>query len=153
LQDRRTLPATLLASDPDTDLAFLRVDPKGRSLPALVLGDSDAIQVGDIVLAIGNPFGIGQPVTSGTVSAKARAAPSIDRAVSFIQTDAAINPGNSGGALVTLDGKLIGINTAIFTRSGGSIGIGFAIPSNLVRARLPRVIAGLDFERPWLGTE
>jgi Do/DeqQ family serine protease len=153
LEDRRTLPATLMSSDADTDLAFLKIDPGRERLPAVTLGDSDAIAVGDLVLAIGNPFGIGQTVTSGIVSAKGRTAPSIDRDVSFIQTDAAINPGNSGGALVTLDGRLIGINTAIFTRSGGSIGIGFAIPSDLVRVRLASLASGAtEIRRPWLGT-
>ncbi len=154
LSDRRSFSARIVASDERTDLAFLRIDA-GDRLPAIELADSDAIEVGDLVLAIGNPFGIGQTVTSGIVSATARTAPQLDSEVSFIQTDAAVNPGNSGGALVDIDGRLIGINTAIFSRSGGSIGIGFAIPSNLVRAR----IAGLDgakdgqVARPWLGAE
>jgi Do/DeqQ family serine protease len=152
LQDRRAFPAELISSDATTDIAFLRIDTGGQRLPALQLGDSDALEVGDLVLALGNPFGIGQTVTSGIVSAKERVAPTLDRGVSFIQTDAAINPGNSGGALVTLDGRLIGINTAIFTRSGGSIGIGFAIPSNLVRARLEAVARGeTEIQRAWLG--
>ena len=104
-----------------------------RSLPTLELGDSDALEVGDLVLAIGNPFGVGQTVTSGIVSAPGAHRVGVGDFRSFIQTDAAINPGNSGGALVDLDGKLVGINTAIFSRSGGSIGIGFAIPTAMVR--------------------
>jgi serine protease Do len=154
LSDRRSFRAKLVASDERSDLAFLRIDDGGR-LPAIQLADSDAIEVGDLVLAVGNPFGIGQTVTSGIISATARTAPQLDSEVSFLQTDAAVNPGNSGGALVDVDGRLIGINTAIFSRSGGSIGIGFAIPSNLVRARM----AGLDrakggeVTRPWLGAE
>ncbi len=154
LSDRRSFSARLIASDERSDLAFLRIEG-GGALPAIDLADSDAIEVGDLVLAVGNPFGIGQTVTSGIVSATARTAPQLDSDVSFLQTDAAVNPGNSGGALVDMDGRLVGINTAIFSRSGGSIGIGFAIPSNLVRAR----IAGLDgakggeVARPWFGAE
>jgi len=154
LADRRTFAARVLGSDRASDLAFLRMDARGERLPTLALGDSDAIEVGDLVLAIGNPFGIGQTVTSGIVSAKGRTHPSLEKDVSFIQTDAAINPGNSGGALVTLDGKLVGINTAIFTRSGGSIGIGFAVPANLVAARLAALEGGRgQIARPWLGAE
>jgi len=152
LHDRREFEAELIADDELSDLAFLRIDPGGQPLPALSLGDSDLIEVGDLVLAIGNPFGIGQTVTSGIISAKARTPPGGRSEVSFIQTDAAINPGNSGGALVSLDGELVGINTAIFTRgSGGSIGIGFAIPANLVKARLQGIEAEGEVVRPWLG--
>jgi serine protease Do len=150
LADRREFAARILGRDPRTDLAVLRVDPGRERLPALAFRDSDEIEVGDVVLAIGNPFGVGQTVTQGIVSALARTGVGISDYKFFIQTDAAINPGNSGGALVTTDGRLVGINTAIFTRSGGSIGIGFAIPSNMVR----RVVAGFTgggLARPWLG--
>ena len=152
LADRRQFPAQVVGSDERTDLAILRIDSGGKPLPFLELGDSDALEVGDIVLAIGNPFGVGQTVTSGIVSALARTNVGVSDINSFIQTDAAINPGNSGGALVSMDGRLVGINTAIFSRSGGSHGIGFAIPSAMVRA----VIAGFAkgdgrLVRPWLG--
>jgi len=150
LHDRTEHRAELVISDERSDLAFLRIAP-GRSLPAVPLGDSDRIEVGDLVLAIGNPFGIGQTVTSGIISARARSTPGARADVSFIQTDAAINPGNSGGALVSMDGELVGINTAIFTRGGGSIGIGFAIPANLVAARIIGIEEGLETARPWLG--
>jgi serine protease Do len=154
LADRRSFKARPLGSDRSSDLAFLRLETRGERLPTVPLGDSDGIEVGDLVLALGNPFGIGQTVTSGIVSAKARTHPELERDVSFIQTDAAINPGNSGGALVTLDGRLVGINTAIFTRSGGSIGIGFAVPANLVAARLTALEGGRgELARPWLGAE
>ncbi|HEX2526797.1 MAG TPA: Do family serine endopeptidase [Geminicoccus sp.] len=152
LADRRAFEATLLSRDERADLAFLKIDTDGETLPTLPLARSDALQVGDLVLAIGNPFGIGQTVTSGIVSATNRTAEGLERDVSFIQTDAAINPGNSGGALVDLEGRLVGINTAIFSRSGGSIGIGFAIPADLVRVRLESVVAGTqEVSRPWLG--
>ncbi|WP_439578216.1 Do family serine endopeptidase [Elioraea sp.] len=150
LSDRREFTATILGRDPRTDLAVLRVAAGAERLPALAFRDSDEIEVGDVVLAIGNPFGVGQTVTQGIVSALARTGVGITDYRFFIQTDAAINPGNSGGALVTTDGRLIGINTAIFSRGGGSIGIGFAIPSNMVRA----VVAGFTgagLARPWLG--
>jgi Do/DeqQ family serine protease len=153
LADRREFEATLVGTDEPSDLAVLRIDVGGESLPWLELGDSDAIAVGDIVLAIGNPFGVGQTVTSGIVSAIARTAAVGRGGGAFIQTDAAINPGNSGGALVTLDGRLIGINTAIFTRSGGSIGIGFAIPSNLVRVVVDSVAGGGEVVEPWVGVD
>jgi Do/DeqQ family serine protease len=153
LADGRSFEARLVAADARSDLALLRIDPGREPLPALPLGDSDSIEVGDLVLAIGNPFGIGQTVTSGIVSAVARRTPQLESDVAFIQTDAAINPGNSGGALVGLDGSLIGVNTAIFTRGGGSIGLGFAIPANLVRAMIRAVEGGATaFVRPWLGT-
>jgi serine protease Do len=150
LSDRREFRAEVVGGDEAADLALL--DIKADGLPALPLGNSDLLEVGDLVLAIGNPFGIGQTVTSGIVSAVARSTPDGRSDVSFIQTDAAINPGNSGGALVTLDGTLVGINTAIFTRSGGSIGIGFAIPVNLVKALIRSVEGGGEgLQRPWLG--
>jgi len=151
MHDRRELSATAIASDERTDLAFLMLQNAPRDLPVIGFGDSDRLAVGDLVLALGNPFGIGQTVTSGIVSAKSRSTPGGRAEISFIQTDAAINPGNSGGALVSLDGELVGINTAIFTRSGGSIGIGFAIPANLVQARMLAIDEDGEFERPWLG--
>ena len=151
LQDRRELSARLLAADERSDLAFLKIEGARGDLPTLPVGDSDRIEVGDLVLAMGNPFGIGQTVTSGIISAKARSTPGGDREVSFIQTDAAINPGNSGGALVSLDGELVGVNTAIFTRGGGSIGIGFAVPANLVKAQMLSIDADGRVRRPWLG--
>lgn len=152
LSDRREFIANLLLSDERSDLALLQIDAEAGDFAVLELGDSDAIDVGDIVLAIGNPFGIGQTVTSGIISATARTAPNLERDVSFIQTDAAINPGNSGGALVSLDGRLVGVNTAIFTRGGGSIGIGFAVPVNLVKARISQLDTTDGMvARPWLG--
>ncbi|MCB2054558.1 MAG: Do family serine endopeptidase [Geminicoccaceae bacterium] len=151
LDDRRELAATLVTADERTDLAFLQLQDAPGDLPLVTIGDSDELEVGDLVLAIGNPFGIGQTVTSGIVSAKARTTPGGRNDVSFIQTDAAINPGNSGGALVSLDGELVGVNTAIFTRGGGSIGIGFAIPAALVKAQIRAIDAGGRFTRPWLG--
>jgi Do/DeqQ family serine protease len=151
LADRREFEARILGSDERTDVAVLKVDSGGESLPHLAFRDSDTVEVGDLVLAIGNPFGVGQTVTSGIVSAAAQTRVGITDLNFFIQTDAAINPGNSGGALVDLEGRLIGINTAIYSQSGGSIGIGFAIPANMVRS----VVAGLTsvgrLQRPWLG--
>lgn len=132
LRDRRSLPAKLVGADPDTDLALLKV--KADKLGALQLADSDRLRVGDFVVAIGNPFGLGQTVTYGIVSALGRTGLGIEGYENFIQTDAPINPGNSGGALVTLEGALVGINTAIMGPSGGNVGIGFAIPSNMARA-------------------
>ena len=140
LADKREFKAKVLLADPRTDLAVVKIDTKGERLPVVPFGDSDAVQVGDLVLAIGDPFGVGQTVTMGIVSALARTQISASDYQFFIQTDAAINPGNSGGALVTTDGKLAGINTAIYSRSGGSIGIGFAIPANLAR----RVVEGVE---------
>ena len=153
LADRREFPAKVVVSDERSDLALLRADLDGETLQAAVLGDSDALEVGDLVLAIGNPFGVGQTVTSGIVSALARTGPSVRGPGYFIQTDAAINPGNSGGALVNLDGEVIGVNTAIFSRSGGSHGVGFAIPSNLVRVMVDTARQGGRVVRPWLGVE
>jgi Do/DeqQ family serine protease len=150
LSDRREFQARVVGGDQAADLALLDID--ADHLPALPMGDSDGLEVGDLVLAIGDPFGIGQTVTSGIVSALGRSTPGADSDLSFIQTDAAINPGNSGGALITLDGALVGINTAIFTRGGGSIGIGFAIPVNLVKALIRSVEGGgKGLARAWLG--
>lgn len=151
LSDRREFEAKVIAADPRTDLAVLRIEVENENLPYLDFGESDELQVGDLVVAIGNPFGVGQTVTQGIVSAVGRAISDDLTAQSFIQTDAAINPGNSGGALITLDGKLAGINTAIFSRSGGSIGIGFAIPSNLVSSTVASAVAGKGIKRPWFG--
>jgi Do/DeqQ family serine protease len=149
--DKREMDAEILLRDPRTDLAVLKL--KGaRDLPALELADADLVQIGDLVLAIGNPFGVGQTVTQGIVSALARTQIGVADAQSFIQTDAAINPGNSGGALVDMDGRLIGINTAIFSRSGGNQGIGFAIPSGMVRLVVDSAKAGVStVRRPWFG--
>ena len=154
LADRREFEARVLLADERTDLAVLKIDVPDEELPALTLGDSDALEVGDLVLAIGNPFGVGQTVTSGIVSALARTKVGVSDYQFFIQTDAAINPGNSGGALVSMKGELIGINTAIFSRSGGSIGIGFAIPTNMVKTVVATAESGSDaIKRPWLGAE
>ncbi|MDH5411148.1 MAG: trypsin-like peptidase domain-containing protein, partial [Alphaproteobacteria bacterium] len=151
LADRREYGATIVLADDRTDLAVLRIDTNGEELPSLAFADSDALEVGDIVLAIGNPFGVGQTVTSGIVSALARTRVGVADYRSFIQTDAAVNPGNSGGALVGMDGKLVGINTAIFSKSGGSLGIGFAVPANMVRSIVESAIEGRALVRPWLG--
>jgi serine protease Do len=149
LADRREFDAALVRSDERTDLAVLKIDVRGETLPFLELRNSDELEVGDLVLAIGNPFGVGQTVTQGIVSAVQRTAVGITDLSFFIQTDAAINPGNSGGALVAMDGRLVGINTAIFSRSGGSIGIGFAIPSNMVATVIQG--EGQRVVRAWLG--
>jgi serine protease Do len=151
LADRREFPAEVVLADPRADLAVLRIDARGEQLTALALRDSDELEVGDIVLAIGNPFGVGQTVTSGIISALGRTMVGDADAQSFIQTDAAINPGNSGGALVTMDGALAGVNAAIYSRDGGSLGIGFAIPANLVAAVLHRAQTGKGVAHPWLG--
>jgi serine protease Do len=151
LSDGREFTATPVTTDEQSDIALLKVDPEGAQLPTLELGDSDALEVGDLVLAIGNPFGVGQTVTSGIVSALARTRVGITDYGFFIQTDAAINPGNSGGALVTMDGKLAGINTAIVSRTGGSVGIGFAIPANMVRSVMEAAGNGGRILRPWIG--
>jgi serine protease Do len=151
LNDGREFEAKLIAAEAQLDLALLKIDTKGEKLPVLHLRDSDDLDVGDLVLAIGNPFGIGQTVTSGIVSGLARTQTGINDFGFFIQTDAAINPGNSGGALVTLDGQVVGINTAIFSKSGGSVGIGFAIPSNMVRVMINAEANGGKLIRPWIG--
>ncbi len=151
LSDKREFKAKVLQADPRTDLAVLKIDTKGERLPVVPFADSDQVQVGDLVLAIGDPFGVGQTVTMGIVSALARTQVSASDYQFFIQTDAAINPGNSGGALVTTDGKLAGINTAIYSRSGGSIGIGFAIPANLARRVVEGVEGGQGVRLSWIG--
>lgn len=154
LSDRREFDAQVVTIDEHSDLAVLRIDTKGENLPYLELKDSDDAQVGDLVLAIGNPFGVGQTVTSGIISALARAAVGSSQLDYFIQTDAAINPGNSGGALISMDGKLVGINSAIYSRDGGNLGIGFAVPSNMVRVILNAVAQGQKtITHPWLGIE
>ncbi len=151
LSDRREFDAHVIVSDERTDLAILKIEVEGESLPYLEFADSDKLEIGDLVIAIGNPFGVGQTVTSGIISALDRSAGLDNEIQSFIQTDAAINPGNSGGALLTMDGRLAGINSAIFSKSGGSLGIGFAIPANLVKAVLTNGLATGRVVRPWLG--
>src|SRR5512139_1232066 len=154
LSDGREFPAKIVLKDDHTDLAVLRLDAKGAQFPVIQFADSDSLQVGDLVLAIGDPFGVGQTVTSGIVSALARTQVGISDYQFFIQTDAAINPGNSGGALVDLFGRLVGINTAIFSRSGGSQGVGFAIPANMVRVVVASAKSGGSVvKRPWLGAK
>ncbi|MGZ5897818.1 MAG: DegQ family serine endoprotease [Xanthobacteraceae bacterium] len=154
LADKREFEAEIVLKDARSDLAVLRLVDSKEKFPAIELGDSDALQVGDVVLAIGNPFGVGQTVTHGIVSALARTQIGITDYQFFIQTDAAINPGNSGGALVDLSGRLIGVNTAIFSRSGGSQGIGFAVPVNMVRVVVASAKAGGGtVQRPWLGAK
>jgi Do/DeqQ family serine protease len=152
LADKREFDAEIVLKDQRSDLAVLRVKAKGEKFPTLEFSDSDTLQVGDVVLAIGNPFAVGQTVTHGIVSALARTQVGITDYQFFIQTDAAINPGNSGGALVDLGGRLVGINTAIFSRSGGSQGIGFAIPANMVKVVVASAKTGVAVvRRPWLG--
>jgi Do/DeqQ family serine protease len=151
LADKREFDAKVLTQDDKTDIAILKIENGDDRFPTLELEDSDTLEVGDMVLAIGNPFGVGQTVTSGIVSALARSEIGRSDAQVFVQTDAAINPGNSGGALVDMSGKLVGINTMIFSQSGGSQGIGFAIPSNLVRLYVQGALEGRKVERPWLG--
>ncbi len=151
LADGRKLLAKLVGSDAESDLAVLRVD--SGQLPAITFGSSDALRVGDVVLAIGNPFGVGQTVTSGIVSALGRNQLGINTFENFIQTDAAINPGNSGGALVDTAGNLIGINTAIYSRSGGSMGIGFAIPVSTAKLVMESIIKTGSMTRGWIGVE
>ncbi len=151
LRDGRTAQARVIGSDPETDLAVLKVDLK--KLPAITLGHSERLRVGDVVLAIGNPFGVGQTVTLGIVSATGRSRLGINTFENFIQTDAAINPGNSGGALIDAEGNLVGINTAIFTRSGGSQGIGFAIPTSLAKGVLEDILRYGRPRRAWIGIE
>ena len=151
LTDSRRARATVIGTDPETDLAVLKVQLD--KLPVIVLGDSDKLAVGDQVLAIGNPFGVGQTVTSGIVSALGRTHLGINTFENFIQTDAAINPGNSGGALVDVNGNLMGINTAIYSRSGGSMGIGFAIPVSTARQVLEGIVRDGQVTRGWIGVE
>src|SRR3979490_2198487 len=155
LADGKKLLAKVVGNDPETDLAVLRLD--AENLPAIGFGSSDALRVGDVVLAIGNPFGVGQTVTSGIVSALGRTGLGIRTFENFVHTDAAINPGNSGGALVDAAGNLIGINTAIFTRSGGSavgsMGIGFAIPVATAKMVLEQIVRSGSVTRGWIGVE
>ena len=154
LADKRHFPAQLIVDDPRTDLAILRIPTNGYALPHLEFADSRELKVGDLVVAIGNPFGVGQTVTTGIVSALARTAVGVTDYRFFIQTDAAINPGNSGGALIDVHGKIVGINTAIYSRGGpggGSVGIGFAIPSVMVRSVVEAAVSGTELVRPWLG--
>ncbi len=151
LNDSRHTLAKVIGTDPDTDLAVLKIQLD--RLPVIVLGNSDQLQVGDQVLAIGNPFGVGQTVTGGIVSALGRNQLGINTFENFIQTDAAINPGNSGGALVDTQGTLLGINTAIFSRSGGSMGIGFAIPVSTARQVLQGIVKDGQVTRGWIGVE
>ena len=151
LHDGRNIEATVVGADPEADLAVLKIDLS--HLPTIVFGRSEALKVGDVVLAIGNPFGVGQTVTQGIVSATGRSELGINTFENFIQTDAAINPGNSGGALITAEGALVGINTAIFSRSGGNQGIGFAIPVSLARQSMSQIIEHGHVSRGWLGVE
>lgn len=155
LSDGREFDAEKVVVDEPSDLAVLRIDPEKEKLPSIVLKPSETLEVGDLILAIGNPFGVGQTVTSGIVSAQARSSLNINDFNFFIQTDAAINPGNSGGPLVAMDGTVVGINTAIYSRDGGSLGIGFAIPSEMVATVIAATKNGMGSEkgiiRPWLG--
>ncbi len=151
LADGRKAPAKVVGTDPETDLAVLKVDISG--LPAATFGNPDKLSIGDVVLAIGNPFGVGQTVTMGIVSALGRSHLGISTFENFIQTDAAINPGNSGGALVDATGNLVGINSAIYSRSGGSLGIGFAIPANLARQVMEQIVRTGSVTRGWIGVE
>jgi serine protease DegQ len=149
LVDGRKAKAVLIGSDPETDLAVLKVDLK--DVPAITFGQSEQVKVGDIVLAVGNPFGVGQSVTMGIVSALSRSRVGINTFEDFIQTDAAVNPGNSGGALTDTSGNLIGINTAIYSSSGGSLGIGFAIPTHSAKQVMEQIIQSGSVVRGWLG--
>jgi serine protease DegQ len=151
LNDQRTAKARVVGTDPETDLAVLKIELD--KLPAIVLGNSESLEIGDQVLAIGNPFGVGQTVTSGIISALGRNQLGINVFENFIQTDAAINPGNSGGALVDTQGHLLGINTAIYSRSGGSMGIGFAIPVSSARQVLDAIVRDGQVTRGWIGVE
>jgi serine protease Do len=156
LSDGREFPAKIVMQDDTSDLAILKIDTKGEKLPAATLQTSENLEVGDLVIAIGNPFGVGQTVTSGIISALARSSMNINNYNFFIQTDAAINPGNSGGPLVSMSGGVIGINSAIYSKDGGSLGIGFAIPSEMIKTVLSAVKNGQvskagDLVHPWIG--
>jgi len=150
--DGRKYKARVVGSDPESDLAVLRI-PADHKLPVVAFGSSESLRVGDVVLAIGNPFGVGQTVTSGIVSALGRSHLGINTFENFIQTDAAINPGNSGGALVDANGHLVGINTAIYSQSGGSMGIGFAIPVSLAKSVMEQIVRTGGVTRGWVGIE
>jgi len=151
LSDGRKMSAKVVGTDPDTDLAVIKVD--AENLPAITFASSDKLSVGDVVLAIGNPFGVGQTVTQGIVSALGRSHLGINIYENFIQTDASINPGNSGGALIDADGNLVGINSAIYSRDGGSMGIGFAIPTTLARQVMEQIVTQGNVTRGWIGIE
>lgn len=151
LSDGRTLSAKVVGTDPETDLAVLKVD--SNNLPTITLADPDQSNVGDVVLAIGNPFGVGQTVTQGIISALGRSHLGINTFENFIQTDASINPGNSGGALIDTNGNLVGVNSAIYSRSGGSMGIGFAIPVSLAKQIMEQIIKQGGVTRGWVGIE
>ena len=151
LADGRTVPARLVGADPETDLAVLKID--AGNLPAIVFAPADSLKIGDWVLAVGNPFGVGQTVTAGIVSALGRTHLGINTFENFIQTDAAINPGNSGGALVDAAGNLVGVNSAIYSRTGGSQGIGFAIPVSIARQVMEQIIESGSVTRGWVGIE
>jgi serine protease DegQ len=152
LSDGRKVKAQVIGSDPETDIAVLKIEAKQLPTP-ITLGKVESVHVGDVVLAIGNPFGVGQTVTSGIVSALGRDHVGINTFENFIQTDAAINPGNSGGALIDTRGNLIGINTAIYSNNGGSMGIGFAIPINLAKQVMESILANGSVTRGWIGVE
>jgi len=151
LADGRKLSAKVVGTDPDTDLAVLKVD--AQNLPAITFAVSDKLNVGDVVLAIGNPFGVGQTVTQGIVSALGRNHLGINTYENFIQTDASINPGNSGGALIDAEGNLVGVNSAIYSRNGGSMGIGFAIPANIAKQVMEQIAVSGSVTRGWVGIE
>ncbi|MFA7666198.1 MAG: trypsin-like peptidase domain-containing protein [Burkholderiaceae bacterium] len=151
LHDGSRAPATLVGADPETDLAVLRIT--GAKLPAIEFGSAESARIGDVVLAIGNPFGVGQTVTMGIISALGRTQLGINTFENFIQTDAAINPGNSGGALVDSEGRLLGINTAIYSRTGGSLGIGFAIPASTAQHVMQQIVATGSVTRGYIGVE
>ncbi len=151
LHDRKELPGKVIGGDPKSDLAIIKVD--ANNLPAIVMGSSDKMKVGELVIAIGNPFSLGHTITMGIVSAIGRSNVGIAEYENFIQTDAAINPGNSGGALVNIHGELIGVNTAIFSTSGGYMGIGFAIPSDIAKANMQSIIKHGKVVRGWLGVQ
>jgi len=151
LADGRKMSAKVVGTDPDTDLALIKIE--ADNLPAITFASSDKLSVGDVVLAIGNPFGVGQTVTQGIISALGRNHLGINTFENFIQTDASINPGNSGGALIDTDGNLVGINSAIYSRSGGSMGIGFAIPATLARQIMDQIVSQGNVTRGWIGIE
>ncbi|MEO6118696.1 MAG: trypsin-like peptidase domain-containing protein, partial [Methylotenera sp.] len=151
LSDGRKMSAKVVGTDPDTDLAVIKIE--AENLPAITFASSDKLSVGDVVLAIGNPFGVGQAVTQGIVSALGRSHLGINTFENFIQTDASINPGNSGGALIDTEGNLVGVNSAIYSRSGGSMGIGFAIPATLARQVMEQIVTQGNVTRGWVGIE
>lgn len=151
LADGRKMPAIVVGTDPESDLALIKIE--ATKLPAITFASSDALNVGDVVLAIGNPFGVGQTVTQGIVSALGRSHLGINTFENFIQTDASINPGNSGGALIDVSGNLVGVNSAIYSRNGGSMGIGFAIPATLAKQVMEQIITQGSVTRGWIGIE